>query len=115
MSAESTDFMEKWINELDYLNSSMRSIRKIQTDCALLDRCFNNPEIMNETYTGVVFDKLVRSDGTICYMVYLQELKLLSRLSSTQIDINNYTKRQFKIYLFEDEDKTKKKIRLHLV
>jgi len=115
MSAESIEFMDKWISELDYLNSSMRSIRKIQTDCALLDRCFNHPEIMNETYTGVVFDKLVRSDGTICYMVYLQELKLLSRLSSTQIDINNYTKRQFKIYLFEDEDKTKKKIRLHLV
>lgn len=115
MSAESIEFMDKWISELDYLNSSMRSIRKIQTDCALLDRCFNNPEIMNETYTGVVFDKLVRSDGTICYMVYLQELKLLSRLSSTQNDINNYTKRQFKIYLFEDEDKTKKKIRLHMI
>jgi hypothetical protein len=93
----------------------MRSIRKIQTDCAILDKCFNNPEIMNHEYTGVVFDKITRNDGTKNYMVYLIELKMLSRLASTTIDMENYTQSKFKIFLFEDEDKTKKKIRLHLV
>ena len=114
-SSESIEFLNKWILELDYLNTSMRSIRKIQTDCAILDKCFNNPEIMNHEYTGVVFDKITRNDGTKNYMVYLIELKMLSRLASTTIDMENYTQSKFKIYLFEDEDKTKKKIRLHLV
>jgi hypothetical protein len=93
----------------------MRSIRKIQTDCALVDKCFNNPEIIEKVYHGTVFDKIVKSDTTINYMVYLPELKLLSRISSSHIHMENYTKGEFKIFLFEDEDKTKKKIRIQPV
>jgi hypothetical protein len=112
MSLSSMEFIHNWLMQLDFLNISMRSIRKIQTDCALLEHCFNNPDVMTKTYSGVVFDKIVRDDGTIHYMVYLRELKMLSRIISTQTDIENYSQNSFKIYLFEDEDKTKKKIRL---
>ena len=114
-SKESSEFLNKWLKEIDYLNTSMRSIRKIQTDCALVDKCFNNPEIIEKVYHGTVFDKIVKSDTTINYMVYLPELKLLSRISSSHIHMENYTKGEFKIFLFEDEDKTKKKIRIQPV
>jgi hypothetical protein len=117
ISSDATDFLKKWVENdgLEYLNASMRSIRKIQTDCALLDRCFNNPDVMNEIYSGVIFDKIIRNDGSVSYMVYLRELKLLSRISSSSIHFENFTLSKFKIYLFEDEDKTKKKIRLHCI
>jgi len=114
-SKESSEFLNKWLNEMEYLNASMRSIRKIQTDCALVDKCFNNPEIVEKVYHGTVFDKIVKSDTTINYMVYLPELKLLSRISSSHIHMDNFTKGEFKIFLFEDEDKTKKKIRIQPV
>jgi exoribonuclease R len=115
ISDEAKTFLETWIGELEYLNTSMRSIRKVQTDCALLDKCFNDPTILHREYSGVIFDKLARNDGTMNYMVYLKELKMLSRIGNTCVDMKNYSMGMFRIYLFEDEDKTKKKIRLQII
>jgi hypothetical protein len=114
ISEEAVSFLKKWLGELDYLNTSMRSIRKIQTDCALLDRCYSDPCIMNKEYSGILFDKVVRDNLTMSYMVYLKELKMLSRIN-VSIDVDNFSLRKFKLYLFENEDKTKKKIRLQLL
>jgi exoribonuclease R len=36
LSKDASDFLESWLSNLDYLNISMRSIRKIQTNCELL-------------------------------------------------------------------------------
>jgi len=102
------------LGELDYLNASMRSIRKIQTDCDVLNRCFTNPDIMYNEYSGIIFDKILKNDGNYSYMVYLKGVKLLSRFSSHN-NFDDYSTHNFKIYLFEDEDKTKKKIRLQLI
>jgi len=113
-SRDSDDFFNDWIHKLDYINASMRSIRKIQTDCHILHACFNNTAIMNTIYDGVMFDKIKKTDGSISYMVYLEELKLLGRIK-TYDDFDNYSKHKFKIFLFEDDYKVKKKIRLQLV
>lgn len=112
ISQNAVDFLNDWLLQIDYINTTMRSIRKIQTDCALLDRCFNDPTIMDKSYNGTIFDKIPRLNGTINYMVYLHDLKLLSRISHSYIDLQNYHQYQFKIYLFEDEDKIRKKIKV---
>jgi hypothetical protein len=114
ISEEAVSFLKKWLGELDYLNTLMRSIRKIQTDCALLDRCYSDPCVMNKEYTGILFDKVMRDNLTMSYMVYLKELKMLSRIN-VSIDVDNFSSHKFKLYLFENEDKTKKKIRLQLL
>jgi len=113
-STDATKFLEDWMHKLDYVNTSMRSIRKIQTECELLNRVFNHPDIMEIEHEGVVFDKIVKNDGSINYMIYLEKLKLLSRIN-THNDISNYTTCKCKMYLFEDEDKVKKKIRVQLL
>jgi ribonuclease R len=112
-SQDSVDFFNIWLNKMDYINESMRSIRKIQTDCEVVHRCFNNPEIMNQEFSGIVFGKIIKNDGSILYMVYLDKIKLLSRII-VHNDIPNYSTHLFRIFLFEDEDKVKKKIRLQL-
>lgn len=114
LSSEAQLFLNNWLGELDYLNASMRSIRKIQTDCDVLNRCFTNPYIMNNEYPGIIFDKIMKNDGNYSFMVYLKDIKLLSRFSSHN-NFDEFSKHMFKIYLFEDEDKTKKKIRLQLI
>ena len=40
-----SQFLNKWIEKLDYINDSMRSIRKVQTDCELMALCVNKPEL----------------------------------------------------------------------
>lgn len=114
MSNDATAFLNKWMQEMEYINVSMRSIRKIQTDCDTLNRCYTNPDIMEIEHNGIVFDKVAKNDGMINYMVYLEKIKLLSRIS-THVDVPNYSKNMFKMYLFEDEDKAKRKIRLQII
>ena len=107
-------FYKKWIDDLEYINTTMRSIRRVQNDCNLLHMCSTSPEIMEKNYTGYVFDKIIRNDGLFQYVVYLPELKLASRVTFRE-NIDNYALREYKLYLFHDEEKFKKKIRLQLL
>jgi len=114
LSENAIAFYKKWIADLEYINITMRSIRKVQNDCNLLHMCATSPEIMEKNYTGYVFDKIIRNDGLFQYVVYLPELKLASRVTFRE-NIENYTLREYKLYVFHDEEKFKKKIRLQLV
>ena len=69
---------------------------------------------MNETHEGIVFDKIIKYNGSISYMVYLDKLRMLTKINIVN-DIENYSKMKFKLYLFENEEYTKKKIRLQLM
>ena len=114
LSNNSTQFYKKWMSELDYINVTMRAIRKIQNDSQLLDMCFNNPAMIEKIYDGYCFDKLLRNDGLYQFIVYLPELKLVSKIT-VRDNLDNFEKKQFKLYLFHDEEHFKKKIRLNIV
>lgn len=110
-SDNATMFLNKWLTELDYINKSMRSIKKIQNECNLLNLCYIQPEILNTEYLGVIFDKIKKSDGTYNYMVFLEKINVLYRYISP-IEFNNYSKHKFKLFIFYNADKFKKKIRI---
>jgi len=115
LSMDATRFLDTWISELDYINASMRSIRKVQTDCELMHRCTTDPTIMQTMHQGVVFDRVDnKNNGLYTYMVYLEKWKLLSRVNSRE-KIENYQPCQCKIFLFETECQTKRKIRVQIV
>ena len=92
----------------------MRSIRKIQTECNLLNLCMKQPDILKQQYEGVVFDKIKKNDGTYNYMVYIKSIKMLCRYICP-FEIKNYSNNQFMLFIFHNEDKYKKKIRLQLI
>jgi hypothetical protein len=114
LSENATKFYNKWLGNLDYINTTMRSIRKVQVDCTLLDLCANNTHIMEKEYNGYLFDKILRNDGLYQFMVFLPELKLSSRITLRD-NIDNFDCKKFKLFLFNDEESFKKKIRLHLI
>ena len=114
LSEKSLVFYEKWLKDLETINITMRSIRKVQCDCSLLGLCHSNPEIMDKEYDGYLFDKIYRNDGLFQFIVFLPELKLNSRITSRE-NLENFDCKKFKMFLFNDEEKFKKKIRLHLV
>jgi exoribonuclease R len=113
--SENTDqFYNKWLGDLDYINITMRSIRKVQCDCTLLDLCMNEPSVMEKEYNGYVFDKICRNDALFQYIVFLPQLKMTSRITLRE-NFENFENKKFKLFLFNNEDKFKKKIRLHLI
>ena len=104
-------FYKKWTEKMSYINVTMRAIRKIQCDCNLLHYYTTNEDLLKETYRGYLFDKLKRNDGLYQFIVYLPELKLTSRITLRE-EKENYSSCDFKLYMFLDEAKFKKKIRL---
>ena len=114
LSESANKFYNKWLGDLEYINTTMRSIRRIQVDCTLLDLCANNIDIMEKEYDGYLFDKILRNDGLFQFMVFLPELKLSSRITLRD-NIDNFENKKFKLFLFNDEASFKKKIRLHLI
>ena len=107
-------FYSKWEDNLEYINVSMRAIRKIQTDCNMLNMCISNPKILEQNYLGYVFDKIERRNKLIQYTVYIPELKLVTRVN-VKNEIENYSSCQFKLYLFQDGTTLKRKIKAELI
>ena len=92
----------------------MRSIKKIQSDCSLLYNCTTKPVYLDTTHKGVVFDKMIRNNGSFHYTVYLEGLRIMSRIT-THFELQEYSINQFKLFVFESEEKMKKKIKLQLI
>jgi len=114
LSNDANIFYDTWINNIDYINTTTRAIRKIQNDCHLLHECHTNPIILSKVYDGFCFDKMSRSDGLYQYNIFLPELKLASKIVMRN-NYDNFAQGKYKLYLFNNEETFKKKIRLHVV
>jgi hypothetical protein len=114
LSDDASTFYNNWIAKINYINITMRAIRKVQIDCTLLDACFNDPDILDKIYDGYCFDKLARNDGLYQYIVFLPELRLTSKITIRE-NLDNYEQRQYKLFAFTNEEKFKKKIRLQFI
>lgn len=113
LSDMAIQFYNQWLSELDYINTTMRSIRKVQNDCSLLNYCLETPGVMEKEYLGYIFDKVVRNDNLYQYVVYLPEIKLTSRMVVRE-NIENFSENSFRLFIFNNEEKFKKKIRVQL-
>jgi hypothetical protein len=80
-------------------------------DCELLALAEKNS--LSQEFSGILFDRTSVS-GKYEYAVYIEELKMFSRIK-TEDCIENFTKSQFCIFVFEDEDRLCRKIRLKMV
>jgi exoribonuclease R len=114
LSENASKFYLSWIQKIDYINVTMRAIRRVQNDCTLLDTSAKNISILDCIYDGYCFDKLVRSDGLFQYIVFLPDLKMTSRITVRE-DMENYSANKYKLFLFNNEEKFKRKIRLQIV
>jgi exoribonuclease R len=116
LSSKAILFLNSWRKNIDLINSQTRSIKKVQTDCNLLHLCSTTPELLEKIHEGYAFSKKTRTQEQDLdeYSVYLPELKLTTRVF-THTPIELYEKGNYKLYLFDNEEKFKKKIRLQIV
>jgi len=115
LEANALDFYNKWTSDksVDYINQTMRSIRRVQNECSLLSMCQKDDSITKKIYRGYIFDKILRNDALYQYMVYLPEIKMTNRIT-TRHDMDLNSSYEFKIYVFRDEARLKHKIRLEI-
>ena len=100
-SLSATKFVEKWVQEIEYINETFHKIKKIQNNCNFINSIQNQTNI-----SGYVFEREKE-----IYSVYLPSLKCIYYLN-TMDEMEFFKEYNFCIHVFEDEDKMKKRIRL---
>ena len=108
ISSKARDFHANWLKQLDYINCTMRCIRRVQQDCSLLDLCVKQPDALDQKYMGYVFDSIQRNDDLYQMSVYLPAINMVTRYISKD-SIPDYTQLDFKLYLFVNQDTLKKR------
>lgn len=113
LSKEISSFIDKWINRdsIDYINNTMRSIRKVQNNCALMHKCLSDETIFDKLCDGCIVDKMERNDKSFQYIVYIKDIGYVGKLICFD-DYNLYDVNKYKLVYFEDKETLKKKIRI---
>ena len=119
ISPDALDFCSHWIAQIDYINKTMKSIRKLQMECELIHLCETDPTLLSAVHSGVVFDKKCRdgvSGNSACYsyMVYLTDLRRVARVRSI-VNYPEHTALSFRLFFFTDEDNIRDKVQLQIV
>ena len=112
-------FYDKWINKLNYINLTMRSIRKVQYNFNLLNTLERQQKEFFSKQTdfierGIVFDEINFGNGLYQYHVYFEKLKFVCKYASST-KLSNYKRCNFNIYFFNQETTLKKKIKIKFV
>ena len=114
-SEKAAAFYKRWLPRLDLINQKMRATRHVQSDAALLSLCSQDPKRLEKTYSCFLFDADTDADDWYVYSVYVPELKMVSKVKIAEPIGSEYEKKTCRLYLFHNEEKFKKKIRLQLV
>ena len=115
VTPEAQLFMEKWTPKIDFINSSMKLVRKVQLNCELLSYFENVDNDSNKRYEGVVVEKKQCDSSTYSYTVFVSCLKLFSKVSKSALDLEIKQKIIVSFIIFNSENLMCKKVRLKIV
>jgi exoribonuclease R len=93
------------------LNSTMKSIKKTQSQCRLYYLFKKQP--INKLYNGILFDKReTKTPDIYSYSVYLTEYKFTTTIKTRKQETGEH---RFHLHLFHDATTLKQKIKLQIV
>ena len=116
------DFCKRWIENIDYINESTKSIKRVQQNSILMNAlsCSTQIQPQNDIYNGFIIEKIVLNDCdnklfSFKYNVYIPSLKTISSFKSNDKTLPIYSQHNFIIKIFLDELTYKNKVRLQKV
>jgi len=127
-NVEAVKFCEVWSSttKVDFMNTSMKNIKKVQNNCTLLALYIKNKESRkNHSVIGYIVDMSTDNNNNnnnnnndnkkikhkYVYTVYVPDYKMVSTFKSNDL-MEPYTSCKFTLHLFMDEANLKQKIRL---
>jgi exoribonuclease R len=112
VSDECSRFLDKWMGKIEYMNTATRAIRRIQMDCELLERCETDSATLNTIYSGMaIANECQGNESQGEYTIYIDALKLITYIKTTTA-LTLFEPTQFQIYIFNDESRLSRKIRI---
>ena len=127
LSLDACFFLNEWTKKIDFINRSMKSIRKVQKDCWMMNSFFHHPDIIKNknsvlVYDGIVLEKKKKDDKNDVnvkkeiensYTIYLETMNFISKIKVYK-NLEIGSKHKFQVFLFEREHEGGKKIQLSL-
>ena len=108
MSEKCLAFYDREIGRIDRMNRKMKKIRRVQADGHILHRVTHNPEILEETYDGMV---IANGDKAT---IYIERLEWLTQAVLPN-PVKQYGYVKCKLFVFDNEEQMRKKIRIQLI
>jgi exoribonuclease R len=101
-------FYENQISSIDELNRQMKSIRRIQADAHILHKVMNAPDILEREYDAIVLSTDEKST------LYIEKLEWMTQTYLETL-CKKYQTVKCKLYIFENEEQMRKKIRIQII
>ena len=122
LNDNANDFCKRWIEKIDYINDSTKSIKRVQQNSILMTAlsCSTHIQPQNDIYNGFIIEKIILNDCdneifSFKYNVYIPSLKTISSFKSNDKTLPIYSQHNFIIKIFLDELTYKNKVRLQKV
>ena len=103
-------FYTSQLANISDLNAKMKKIRRIQADANIIHTVVNDPNLLGKVFTGIVLEKGEDSRNTI----YIDELKWVTQCKLPDTNLKLYDTVKCKLFVFDNEEKMRKKIRIQL-
>lgn len=102
------EFYNSQVENIDNLNKDMKKIRRIQSDAHILHTVTNEPSILENTYNAKVITVGEK------YTLYIEELQWITQ-TTLPFEKKKFENVLCKLFVFEKEEKMRKKIRIQVL
>ena len=101
---------DQWIDKLEYINTQMKSTRKVQNDVKLLSTCLTIENLGDKRFEGYIIE-VEQDNEERKYTVLLKEINCISMFRSSE-HYDLYDTGEYSVHIFNDEYNLKQKIRI---
>lgn len=113
LSVGAQQYMINWTSNLEKINQDTKKIKFIQNKLQLLHQCETNSELLDEHLHGIVVDKKI-VDTMFHYTMFLPTLRVFLPSISDK-ELIEYDQCRVQVFLFEDENNIRNKIKIQIL
>lgn len=113
LSTSAQKYLISWMEKLDKINEDMKNTRHLQNRIQLFESCRQYARLSDELMNGIVIEQK-KGDITTHYTLFIKELQVFLPAVSDK-ELSEYESCSVKVFLFEDENSVRNKIKIQIL
>lgn len=113
LSSSAQKYLISWMENLDKLNTYAKNTRQLQNRIQLIYSCRQYTRLSDEIMNGIVIEAK-KSDTVTNYTIFIKELQVFLPAVSDK-ELSEYQTCSVKVFLFEDENSVRNKIKIQIL
>ena len=113
ISVMAQKYLVDWVGKIDVINEDSKKTKQVQNRIRLLDTCSKDESLVDAELKSVVVDKK-KADSLYQYTLYIPDLQVFLPANSDK-ELDEYTICYSKLFIFEDENHIRNKIKIQII